>query len=115
MGWLAASPEGRCPAADDAGDGAVRRLERAPAAHAAAVHAAARVQLQSAIAAALIEMGDFEVVDEDLSFSSRHDEGRARHGAASRSAAAASETASVSAAACASDAPCQRAFVSCAS
>ena len=57
-------PESRYPAADDAGDGVVRRLECAPAALAAAVHAAARGQLQSTIAAALIEMVDFEVVDE---------------------------------------------------
>ena len=111
---LLAAPESRCPEADDAGDGAVRRLERAPAAHAAAVHAAARGQLQSIIAAALIEMGDFEVVDEALAFSSRHDEGRARSGTVSRSAAAASEMALGFAAACASNAPCQRAFASCA-
>ena len=90
------------------------QLARAPAAHAAAVHAAARRQLQSAIAAALIEMGDFEVVDDALSFSSRHNEGRARSGAVSRRAVAASKTASVSAAACDSNAPCQRAFASCA-
>ena len=90
------------------------RLERAPAAHAAAVHAAARGQLQSIIAAALIEMGDFEVVDEAVACSARHDEGRARHGAASRNAAAVSETALVSAPAVRFDAPCQRAFCSCA-
>ena len=91
----------------------MRRLERAPAAHAAAVHAAARGQLQSIIAATLIEMGDFEVVDEAVAFSARHDEGRARHGAASRNAAAVSETASSSACAFRCDAPCQRAFTSC--
>ena len=90
------------------------QLARAPAAHAAAVHAAARRQLQSAIAAALIEMGDFEVVDGALSFSSRHNEGRARSGPASRRAAAASKTSSVSALACASTALCPRAFMSCA-
>ena len=84
----------------------MRRLERAPAAHAAAVHAAARGQLQSIIAAALIEMGDFEVVKESLSFSARHNAGRARSGAASRNAAAVSETASVSALAVRSNAPC---------
>ena len=109
-----APPESRCPASDDAVEGAVRRLERAAAARAAAMHAAARGQLQSIIAAALIEVGDFEVVDEALAFSARHDEGRARHGAASRSAAAASEMALGSAAACASNAPCLRAFASCA-
>ena len=86
-------------------------LKRTP--HAAAVHAAAPGQLQSAIAAALIEMGDFEVVDEALSFSARHNEGRARSGAASRRAAAASKIASSSAPAFCCDAPCQRAFTSC--
>ena len=92
----------------------MRQLERAPAALSAAVHAAARGQLQSIIAAATIEKGDFEVVGGALAIPARHDEGRARHGAASRSAAAASETALVSAPAVRFHAPCQRAFVSCA-
>ena len=110
---VAASPERRCPAADDAGDGVVRRLECAPAALAEAVHAAAQGQLQSIIAAALIELVDFEVVDASLSFSARHNAGRARSGVASRRAAAASKMASSSASAFRCDAPCQRAFTSC--
>ena len=110
---VAASPERRCPAADDAGDGVVRRLECAPAALAAAVHAAARGHLQSFFAAALIELVDFEVVDASLSFSARHNAGRARSGVASRRAAAASKMASSSASAFRCDAPCQRAFTSC--
>ena len=92
----------------------MRRLECAPAALAEAVHAAAQGQLQSIIAAALIELVDFEVVDESLSYSARHNGGRARSGAASRRAAAASKTASVFACTCASTAPCLRAFASCA-
>ena len=92
----------------------MRRLERAAAAHAGAMPAAARAELQYMIAAASIETGDLEVVGGALAFSARHDEGRARHGAASRSAAAASETALVSAPAVRFHAPCQRAFVSCA-
>ena len=110
---LAASPERRCPAADDAGDGVERRLESAPAALAEAEHAAARGQLQSLITAAWIELADFEVVDEYLSFSSRHNGGRARSGAASRRAAAASKMPSSSAPAFRCDAPCQRAFTAC--
>ena len=81
---------------------------------AAAGTAAGRAQVQYVIATASIETGDFEVVGGALSTSARHDEGRARHGAASRSAAAASETALVSAPAVRFHAPCQRAFVSCA-
>ena len=54
--WLAGSPESRCLAAGDAGEGAERRLERAPIAHAAGVHAAARGQLQSSSSAASLEM-----------------------------------------------------------
>ena len=77
-----APPESRCPASDDAVEGAVRRLERAAAARAAAMHAAARGQLQSTIAAASTEMVNFEVVGGAVSISARHDEGRARSGAA---------------------------------
>ena len=84
------------------------------AARAAAMHAAARGQLQSTIAAASTEMVNFEVVGGAVSISARHDEGRARSGAALRRAAAASKTASVSALACASTALCPRAFMSCA-
>ena len=41
------------------------------------MHAAARGQLQSTIAAALIEMGNFEVVERILTFSAQHNERRA--------------------------------------
>ena len=69
--------------------------------------------MQTAIAAALIEMGNFEVVDNTLSHSARHNGGRARSGAALRRAAEASKKASSSACAYRCNAPCRRAFTSC--
>ena len=59
------------------------------------------------------DSGESEVVGDSLSFSARHNEGRARSGAASMNAAAASKTVSASASAFRCDASCQRAFTSC--
>jgi hypothetical protein len=56
------------------------------------------------------DSGESEVVADTLSFSARHNGGRARSGARSRNAAAASEKVLVSASAVRFDAPCQRAF-----
>ena len=90
-------PERRCPAPDDAGEGAARRLERAPVFLSAAMLAAARCQLQCADGSGLAGGGTFKVVERTLPCSARHDEGRARRGSASRSAAAAFKPASDSA------------------
>ena len=50
---------------------------------------------------ALVELADFEVVGHTISFSARHDGGRAHRGAASKSAAAGANAGLVLAAACA--------------
>ena len=50
---------------------------------------------------ALVELADFEVVGHTISFSARHDGGRARRGAASKSAASGAKAGLVVAAACA--------------
>ena len=67
---LAGALERIFPAWTAAGESAQRQQCWSQARWLAAEVAAARGQLQSAIAAALIEMGDFEVVDGALTFSS---------------------------------------------
>ena len=79
----------------------------------AASTAAARQQVQQLMVGDQRVSGESEVVADSLSFSARHNEGRARSGARSRNAAAASETALVSASAVRFFAPCQQAFSSC--
>ena len=61
-----------------------------------------------------LDSGESEVVADSLSFSARHNAGRARSGAATRNAAAVSETAMVSACAVRFNARCQQVFNSCA-